>query len=211
MCPLSLSMLSAVLALLLQVVTQPVEQPQRSEPSTPDWFLYALAIGAVAAGFHFFRSLSLQPEAQRFQQQRSTAAAAAKAIPPTPTSSMSADPNKAWTLAELKEFDGADQSKPLLLGCGGKVFDVSSARAFYGPGAGYGVFAGRDASRGLGRMEIEYKGADISDLSGSQQVTLQEVSDTIARSTPHITSMPTPCPLCSTASSTERWCCRCVV
>jgi len=63
------------------------------------------------------------------------------------------------------------------LGCGGRVFDVSSARGFYGPGAAYGVFAGKDASRGLARMEIEYKGADISDLSGSQQVTLQEWAD----------------------------------
>jgi len=51
---------------------------------------------------------------------------------------------------------------------------VSSARGFYGPGAAYGVFAGKDASRGLATMEIEYKGADISDLSGSQQVTLDE-------------------------------------
>ncbi len=36
----------------------------------------------------------------------------------------------------------------------GKVFDVSGKRDMYGPGAGYNVFAGKDASRGLGKLDL---------------------------------------------------------
>ena len=152
-----------VVCLLLLAAAQSVpELPEKHvAPSPPDWFLYGLAIAAVAAGFHFFRTLSAQPPSQRIppphlQQQE-------KQQPDSTTSAMAADPNKAWTLAELKEYNGTDASKPLLLGCGGKVFDVSSARGFYGPGAAYGVFAGKDASRGLARMEIEYRVSNGTD------------------------------------------------
>jgi len=167
--------------LLLVCVASKSAESKPAEVSTPDWLLYALAIGAVAAGFHWFRSLSVAPHTQRLQQQEAALKAKSSTStltsPNSPISTMAADPNKSWTLAELREYNGTDPSKPLLLGCGGRVFDVSSSRGFYGPGAAYGVFAGRDASRGLARMEIEYKGADISDLSGSQQVTLQEWTD----------------------------------
>ena len=175
-----------VVALLLLAAAAPHVESHTSPPadsSPPDWLLYGLAIAAAAAGFHFFRSLTLPPQAQKLhqqqQQQQRSAQQPSQQQPHSQTQphpSMTADPNKAWTLAELRPFDGSDPSKPLLLGCGGKVFDVSSARGFYGPGAAYGVFAGKDASRGLARMEIEYTTADVSDLSGSQQVTLQEVS-----------------------------------
>ena len=177
-------MLTAVLALLLFVADsvadpQPIEPVKPSEPNSPDWLLLALTVGAIAAGFHFFRSLTATPSAQQFHQKQTTTAVkptpSSQSSSSPPASTMAADPNKAWTLAELSAYNGTDASKPLLLGCAGKVFDVSSARGFYGPGAAYGVFAGKDASRGLARMEIEYTGADVSDLSGSQQVTLQEV------------------------------------
>jgi len=32
----------------------------------------------------------------------------------------------------------------------GKVFDVTAKKEMYGPGAGYNIFAGKDASKGLG-------------------------------------------------------------
>ena len=38
------------------------------------------------------------------------------------------------TRKELKEFDGNDAKKPILLACKGTIFDVSSGRDFYGPG-----------------------------------------------------------------------------
>lgn len=83
-------------------------------------------------------------------------------------------PDKTFSLAELYQFNGADANKPLYLGCGGLVFDMSSARNFYGPGAGYGVFAGRDASKGLATMQVQYTNADISSLTDEQRTTLNE-------------------------------------
>jgi hypothetical protein len=32
------------------------------------------------------------------------------------------------------------------------VFDVTAKREMYGPGAGYNIFAGKDASKGLGEF-----------------------------------------------------------
>lgn len=51
---------------------------------------------------------------------------------------------------ELSGHDGQDASKPIYVAIKGKVFDVSAKREMYGPGAGYNIFAGKDASKGLG-------------------------------------------------------------
>lgn len=45
------------------------------------------------------------------------------------------DDDPARSKAELWAYNGADSSKPLLLGCKGLVFDVSAGRDFYGPQA----------------------------------------------------------------------------
>lgn len=39
------------------------------------------------------------------------------------------------TLLELSKYDGRDPLRPLLLAVRGRVFDVTTGRAFYGPGA----------------------------------------------------------------------------
>lgn len=87
------------------------------------------------------------------------------------------NPDQPYTLAELLAYNGTDKNKPLYLGCMGKIYDVSSAAGFYGPGGPYGVFAGRDASRGLAKMEINYTTANISDLTDSEKRTLREWAD----------------------------------
>jgi predicted heme/steroid binding protein len=51
---------------------------------------------------------------------------------------------------ELSTHDGRDASRPIYVAIKGKVFDVSPKREMYGPGAGYNIFAGKDASKGLG-------------------------------------------------------------
>ncbi|CAK7271097.1 hypothetical protein SEPCBS57363_004441 [Sporothrix epigloea] len=56
---------------------------------------------------------------------------------------------RSFTLGELADYDGTDASKPIYLSVGGKVFDVSAGRKFYGPGGSYHYFAGVDASRGF--------------------------------------------------------------
>jgi len=87
------------------------------------------------------------------------------------------DPNRTFTLAQLKEYNGSDKTKPIYLGAMGKVYDVTASSGFYGPGGSYGAFAGRDASRGLAKMEVKYDSALIDDLSTGEKQTLREWAD----------------------------------
>lgn len=81
-----------------------------------------------------------------------------------------------FTLEELKEFNG-ENGKPIYIGLLDEVYDVSSKRDFYGPGEGYHLFAGRDASRALAKMSFEkedLENEDLSDLGFMDQETLQD-------------------------------------
>ena len=172
-CHCGVVMLSFLLELAVDAVpkttvTRSEDQPVILDSTQPDWTLYILTIGAVAAGIHFFWTAYNPPSLPPPPPPASAATSATQ---------MSTSRDKAWTLSELSSYNGTDPSKPLLMGCLGHVFDVSSGASFYGPGGPYGVFAGKDASRGLARMEIEYRGSDISDLTGSQLTTLQEWHD----------------------------------
>ena len=51
------------------------------------------------------------------------------------------------TEADLRAYDGTDDSKPIYLAINGTIYDVSASPAFYGPGGHYHHFTGRDASR----------------------------------------------------------------
>lgn len=147
------------------LLTSSIEQS-----SLPDWILYLAAIAIVAITFSYVKNAVLMRP-----QQRTTKPSTEPIMPARPTKVYnSIEELPGMTLAELSKFDGHDTATPLYLGCGGLVFDVSSARGFYGPGAPYGVFAGKDGSRGLARMEIQYTNASIDDLTGEQQVTLDE-------------------------------------
>lgn len=57
------------------------------------------------------------------------------------------------SVAELAKFDGSDPSKPIYVAIKGRVYDVSAKTEMYGKGSGYNVFAGKDASRGLGECD----------------------------------------------------------
>lgn len=53
------------------------------------------------------------------------------------------------------------------------VFDVSTGRAFYGPGSGYHLFTGRDATYGLATscLDPQKQDGDISTLSQAEKDT----------------------------------------
>lgn len=101
------------------------------------------------------------------------------------------------TPEELSQFDGSDPSKPVYVAVKGMyfktrrsllgvIFDVSPRREMYGKckllcsctekGRGYSVFAGKDASRGLGMSSLnpENAVADYSTLTPEQLKVLED-------------------------------------
>lgn len=80
------------------------------------------------------------------------------------------------TEEELRQFDGSDPKKPLLMAIKGQIYDVSQSRMFYGPGGPYALFAGKDASRALAKMSFEEKDltGDISGLGPFELDALQD-------------------------------------
>ncbi|KIM31395.1 hypothetical protein M408DRAFT_327619 [Serendipita vermifera MAFF 305830] len=79
-----------------------------------------------------------------------------------------------FTLEELKQYDGSGPEGKIYVSVKGTVFDVSAKKEMYGPGASYHVFAGKDASKGLGMSSTKPEDAvpDYSTLDAASMKTL---------------------------------------
>ncbi|XP_051138153.1 membrane steroid-binding protein 2-like [Andrographis paniculata] len=77
---------------------------------------------------------------------------------------------------ELKQYDGTDPNKPLLMAIKGQIYDISQSRMFYGPGGPYALFAGKDASRALAKMSFDDKDLN-GDLTGLGAFELEALQD----------------------------------
>ncbi|XP_073130014.1 membrane steroid-binding protein 2-like [Henckelia pumila] len=80
------------------------------------------------------------------------------------------------TEEELKQYDGSDSQKPLLMAIKSQIYDVSLSRMFYGPGGPYALFAGKDASRALAKMSFDDKDLN-GDLTGLGVFELEALQD----------------------------------
>ena len=89
--------------------------------------------------------------------------------------------HKNLTLKELRNFNGVSKDK-IYVAINGKIFDVSSAKTYYGPKGAYSSLAGRDASRAFATFSLEELTVirdeteldDLSDLNPLQLDSLQE-------------------------------------
>ncbi|KAI8825202.1 cytochrome b5-like heme/steroid binding domain-containing protein [Fimicolochytrium jonesii] len=83
---------------------------------------------------------------------------------------------ESFTPAQLAQFDGKDESKPVYIAIRGVVFDCTTGRSMYGPGGSYGIFAGKDASRALAKSSLKAEDvvADIQGLTEKEVETLEQ-------------------------------------
>lgn len=150
------------LAVLLPTVNGFVITPSTSKPARPPQpstrvqlvaevgAAVVLAGGAAAVWFGGAEDRAKQAqyaeweqEAQERQEERARLAYVAPREEP-------------WREEELKSYDGTtDPDGPILIGAAGKVYNVWKGRNFYGPGGEYAIFAGRDATRLLGKFRTE--------------------------------------------------------
>ncbi|KAF9570288.1 hypothetical protein EC968_002007 [Mortierella alpina] len=84
--------------------------------------------------------------------------------------------SKVFTPEELSKHDGTDPSAAIYVAIKGKVFDVSSKKEMYGPGAGYHCFAGKDASKALGKSSLKPEDC-IADYSGLDEKEMKTLDD----------------------------------
>ncbi|GMK57534.1 hypothetical protein CspeluHIS016_0403680 [Cutaneotrichosporon spelunceum] len=116
------------------------------------------------------------PKSKLLSQPSGAAVAAQMSVMSAPAADLAPPKSTPISVAELAQCDGKDASKPIWVAIKGKVYDVTNKREMYGPGAGYNVFAGKDASRGLGMSSLDPKDAvsDYSTLNEAQMKTLDQ-------------------------------------
>ncbi|KAJ7046300.1 cytochrome b5 [Mycena alexandri] len=99
-----------------------------------------------------------------------------KSIMQAPREDLAPPKDDPFTLAQLKEFDGSDPSKPIYVSIKGTVFDVTPKADVYGAGRSYNIFAGKDGSKGLGMSSLKEEHAvpDYRELNESDRKVLDD-------------------------------------
>jgi len=90
-----------------------------------------------------------------------SAPAKKRKVPPPPL----APADKAFTSAELAQFDGKGPGKPILTSVLGRVYDVTGAKESFGPGGPYEMFAGHDGTYNLAVMTLKKHTVDKTDYT----------------------------------------------
>jgi membrane-associated progesterone receptor component len=96
------------------------------------------------------------------------------------------DPNQELSLADLQKCNGKGElpegyaASPIYIGANGRVFDMSfGGVTFYGEGCPYNKFAGRDASRALGKMSLDEVDLDNYSIEDFTEKELKIMNDWI--------------------------------
>lgn len=81
---------------------------------------------------------------------------------------------RALTERQLQHFDGT-RGRPIYIALKGVIYDVSEAPQYYGPGAPYHVFAGRECSRALALVKVARSECNdqLADLGDEELNTLE--------------------------------------
>lgn len=80
-----------------------------------------------------------------------------------------------FSTAELALYDGTDPEKPIVLAAGGRVFNVSAGRRYYGEGGVYHSLAGKDATRLLAKGILEESVEEAkAPLTFAEELTLRD-------------------------------------
>ena len=99
-------------------------------------------------------------------------------------------PPRDYTLEQLRTFDGRDEKqidgsmapKPVYVALKRDVYDVSEAADLYGKGAAYHCFAGREASRAMGKFSFDEEylsNPRYDDLTGMERDNLEAYVDKV--------------------------------
>ena len=142
------------------------------EPLTPDeeW-IQNMLLGAILLALVLWAIYSAVEERQKQAMLQARLAEQEKE-----KKKMTIPYREVWSLADIAPYDGLDDSKPILFAADGKVYNVWRGRHFYGHGAPYHCFAGKEATRMLAKELLEHEEEDeaAKPLTAFHKMQLQE-------------------------------------
>ncbi|KAF9905126.1 hypothetical protein EC991_002012 [Linnemannia zychae] len=96
------------------------------------------------------------------------------ALPTTPLPPPNLE--RIFSKEELAQHDGSNEEGSIYVAIKGIVFDVTAKKAMYGPSGGYHCFAGKDASKALGKSSLKPEDcvADYSELTEKELKTMED-------------------------------------